>query len=405
MRELSIYIHIPFCVRKCLYCDFLSGKPKGNSMSDYAHALINEIKNAGAYAKDFTVETVFIGGGTPSIYGSNVISDIINTLRDAFESVRKGSFAPSEVTMECNPGTVDVDKLILYKKCGINRISLGLQSANYEELKMLGRIHRYEDWVNSVISARKAGFDNINVDLMSGLPGQSRESFADTLRKVLEYETEHISVYSLIVEENTPFYNMYNPDNMTDEQYDEWEREDRAIYDMTYDTLLSHGYRQYEISNYAKPGFACKHNLVYWNRGDYLGLGLGSSSMIGDIRFKNCTSLKKYMDYYSKSGAGAGTRLHAASLPDTLYMNTLHEDVQKLTGEEQMSEHVMLGLRKTEGIDIHEFDERYNADFMNQYREQIKKWTDAGMLEFTQGRICCTRRGLSVSNAIIVDFM
>ena len=405
MKDLSIYIHIPFCVRKCLYCDFLSEKPSGNRMSEYAYALINEIKQAGVYAENYNVGTVFIGGGTPSMYGSDVMSDILNTLKETFESIRKGSFAPSEVTIECNPGTVDMDKLESYKKCGVNRISFGLQSANYEELKMLGRIHTYEDWVNSVATARKAGFSNINVDLISGLPRQSRESFSNTLRKVLDYETEHISVYSLIVEENTPFYDMYHPDNMTDEQYDKWEREDRAIYDMTYDMLLSRGYTQYEISNYAKPGFACKHNLVYWNRGNYLGLGLGSSSMIDDIRFKNCSGLKKYIDYYTQPDADTGISFAASPLSDKFYTNAMHEDVQKLTREEQMSEHTMLGLRKAAGIDISEFNERYKTDFLKKYDWQVKKWTDAGMLELKRGRVCCTHRGLSVSNRIIVDFM
>ena len=405
MQDLSIYIHIPFCVRKCLYCDFLSDKPSGNGMSEYAFALINEIKQAGVYAENYNVGTVFIGGGTPSIYGHGVISDIINTLRETFENVRKGSYVPSEVTIECNPGTVDTDKLAEYKKCGVNRISLGLQSANYEELKMLGRIHRYEDWVSSVAAARKAGFDNINVDLISGLPKQRLESFTDTLRRVLEHETEHISVYSLIVEKNTPFYDMYNPDNMTDEQYDEWEREDRAIYDMTYDMLLSGGYSRYEISNYSKPGFECKHNLVYWNRGDYLGFGLGSSSMIDDIRFKNCISLKKYIDYYTEPDVGTGICLNASPLSDKFYTNTLHEDVQKLTKDEQMSEHIMLGLRKTAGIDINEFNERYETDFLKKYDRQFKKWTDAGMLEMKRGKVCCTHRGLNVSNGIIVDFI
>lgn len=405
MKDLSIYIHIPFCVRKCLYCDFLSEKPSGNSMSEYACALINEIKQAGVYAENYNVGTVFIGGGTPSIYGSDVMSEIINTLKETFESVRKGSYVPSEVTIECNPGTVDIEKFAAYKKCGVNRISLGLQSANYEELKMLGRIHRYEDWVNSVASARKSGFDNINVDLISGLPKQSLESFSDTLRKVLEYETEHISVYSLIVEENTPFYDMYNPDKMTVEQYDEWERKDRAIYDMTHDILLSCGYTRYEISNYSKPGFECRHNLVYWNRNDYLGFGLGSSSMIDDIRFKNCVSLKKYIEYYTKLDAGMGIRLNVSPLSDKFYTNPLYEDVQKLTREEQMSEHIMLGLRKTAGIDIGEFNELYKTDFLKTYSRQVEKWTDAGMLELKQGKVCCTQRGLSVSNGIIVDFI
>lgn len=405
MKDLSVYIHIPFCVRKCLYCDFLSEKPTGNSMSEYACALINEIKQAGIYAENYNVGTVFIGGGTPSIYGSDVISDILNNLKETFESVRKGSYTPSEVTIECNPGTVDVEKLAAYKKCGVNRISLGLQSANDEELKMLGRIHRYKEWVNSVAFARKAGFDNINVDLISGLPGQSRESFSDTLRSVLEHETEHISVYSLIVEENTPFYDMYNPDKMTDEQYDEWEREDRAIYDMTFDTLFSHGYTRYEISNYAKPGFECKHNLVYWNRGEYLGFGLGASSMIDDIRFKNCVSLKKYIDYYARPDAGTIKNLTVSPLSDRFYKNPLYEEVQKLTRDEQMSEHIMLGLRKTAGIDINEFNERYKTDFLKTYGRQVKKWTDSGMLELRHGKVCCTQRGLSVSNGIIVDFI
>lgn len=403
MKELSIYIHIPFCVRKCLYCDFLSEKPKGNSMSEYAHALINEIRQAGVYAENYTVNTVFIGGGTPSIYESTIISDIINTLRDTFENARKGSFAPSEVTIECNPGTVSYEKLVSYKKCGINRISLGLQSADDEELRMLGRIHRYADWFDSINAAKQAGFDNINADLISGLPWQNRETFSDTLRKVLAQEIRHISVYSLIVEKNTPFYEMYNPDNMTDEQYDAWEQEDRAIYDITYDILHSHEYHQYEISNYAKPGYECKHNLVYWNRGDYLGLGLGSSSMIDNIRFKNSSSLQKYIDYHTHPDNNK--KINKTPIMNNVYENPLHEDIQKLTKEEQMSEYIMLGLRKSSGIDIDNFNKQFDTDFLKKYEKQLKKWTDSGLLELKQNRLSCTHKGLSVSNSIIVDFI
>lgn len=403
MKELSIYIHIPFCVRKCLYCDFLSEKPKGNSMSEYAHALINEIKQAYVYAENYTVSTVFIGGGTPSIYESAITSEIVNTLRDTFENVRKGSFAPSEVTIECNPGTVSYEKLISYKKCGINRISLGLQSADDEELKMLGRIHRYADWLGSINAAKKAGFDNINADLISGLPWQNRETFSDTLRKVLVREISHISVYSLIVEENTPFYDMYNPDNMTDKQYDAWEQEDRAIYDITYDILHSHGYHQYEISNYAKPGYECKHNLVCWNRGDYLGLGLGSSSMIDNIRFKNSSNLQKYIDYHTQPDNNK--TINKNLIMNDVYENPLHEDIQKLTKEEQMSEYIMLGLRKSAGIDIKHFNEQFNTDFLKIYDRQVTKWSDAGLLVVKHDKLYCTHKGLSVSNGIIVDFM
>jgi len=388
-KDLSIYIHIPFCVKKCLYCDFLSAAPRENELKQYKEALINEIRRAAVYAHDYTVKTVFIGGGTPSIYEGQDMCDIVNELKSSFENIRGGSYAPFEVTIECNPGTVDYEKLVKFRECGINRISFGLQSADNDELKKLGRIHCYEDCVESVNAAKKAGFDNINIDLISGLVGQSVASFEKTLRKVMEQDVKHISVYSLIVEEGTPFYEMYNPDNMSDDEYEAWEETDRQIYDMTYELFLKNGYERYEISNYARPGYECKHNIVYWERGDYLGLGIGAASLMNEERFKNSSDITTYIKHFERDNG----------------QSFLHEEHEKLSKEDRLAEHIMLGLRKCNGISVKEVSDLYEIDFLTTYKDVIDKWVEAGCLEMKSGRLYCTEKGMSVNNSVIVDFV
>lgn len=382
MKELAVYIHIPFCVKKCLYCDFLSKTPCNNEIDRYLDALLKEIRLNAKYASDYTVKSIFIGGGTPSLLDADYIVNILNDLKQAFEIVRKGSYSPKEITIECNPGTVDYNKFLAYRSCGINRISLGLQSANDNELSMLGRIHTCKQWEQAVDAAKRAGFSNINTDLISGLPNQTRESFLYSLNKVIEKDIPHISVYSLIIEEGTPFYDKYNPNRLTEAEYDEWEKEDRFIYDMTHEELMKHGYKRYEISNYSKPGYECIHNLVYWNRGDYIGIGLGAASLINNVRFSNQTDLNEYIKG-----------------------NNSYDGYQELSADECLSEHIMLGLRKTEGISINETDEKYGINLLQEYGNVIDKWTNLGMLIIKGDRLHCTEQGLSISNSIIVDFL
>lgn len=383
-NNLAVYIHIPFCMKKCAYCDFLSARPKLGQLNDYKRAILEEISLKSDYAKKYTIKTIFIGGGTPSLPDAEYIRDILTRLRLSFEAVRKGSFAPDEVTIECNPGTVTQDKLRIYRISGINRLSFGLQSADDNELKLLGRIHNFKDWCISMEMARQAGFDNINVDLISGIPGQMSDSFSNTLNKVLRYKPEHISVYSLIIEEGTPFYDKYRPELLSESEIDSWEDEDRKIYEQTRTLLLQDDYARYEISNYAKPGFECKHNLVYWERGNYIGIGLGAASMIDNVRFSNTRNHSEYND--------SRHRLDESS-------------VEKLSIEDQMSEYVVLGLRKTAGISCEKFKDLFGKDINDVFGNPIKKWESTGMLVIESGRMHCTEDGLNICNRIMVDFL
>ena len=382
-KDLSVYIHIPFCVKKCNYCDFVSAPPEPGQLKAYADALCKEIKLSAAYADNFNIKTVFIGGGTPSLYDSSVMTYIIDTLKSTFENRRRGSCIPEEVTIECNPGTLDRNKLSDYKRAGINRLSIGLQSADDKELKLLGRIHTYEDWEKSMKLARECGFNNINTDIISGLLGQTVESFEDTLKKVLTYSPEHISVYSLIVEEGTPFYEIYAPEKLSEEETDKWEEEDRLIYEMTNRILSEYGYDRYEISNYAKKGCESRHNMVYWRRGNYLGLGISAASLINDVRFANTDSFSEYI-----------------AAP---YGSIKSKEV--LTEDEKMSESAFLALRTSYGISCKKFYDDFGKDIHKIYAEAIKKWTESGMLIERDGRIFCSEKGINICNMIMADFV
>ena len=284
----GIYIHIPFCVRKCAYCDFLSALADEKTQAEYVKALQTEIYQTAKLLSEnpYTVDTVFFGGGTPSILAPGHVKALADTLRESFPFAEN-----AEITIECNPGTLDEEKAAVYRQAGINRISFGLQSANNRELKMLGRIHTMEEFVQSYETARAAGFDNINIDLMSALPGQTFESFLHTLDTVLALKPEHISMYSLILEEGTALYEHLDrypalPDEDTE----------RQMYDTACLRLADNGYHQYEISNFAKEGKACRHNLSYWERKNYLGFGTGAASLLCEQRYTNTDSLALYID-------------------------------------------------------------------------------------------------------------
>ena len=291
MNGLEIYIHIPFCVKKCDYCDFLSAPADLETKEKYVEALINEIKLNKNKMSEYVVDTVFIGGGTPSLLEENQISKIMSVLRDNCNMSEN-----PEITIECNPGTITESKLLEYKKSGINRISFGLQSANDEELKSIGRIHNYAGFLESYNLARKCGFDNINVDLMSALPGQTLKSYEETLNKVVRLEPEHISAYSLIVEENTLMYDRVKKAQIKGINILPDEESERKMYYLTNNILRSNGYRKYEISNYSKPGKECKHNIGYWQRKEYLGFGIGAASLYKENRYNNISDINKYIE-------------------------------------------------------------------------------------------------------------
>lgn len=379
-KELELYIHIPFCVKKCAYCDFLSGPSTAEMIENYVAALIKEIKAYKKMALSYMVTTIFFGGGTPSILSGTQMQKIINALREVFQVAEQ-----AEISMEANPGTVTEENLKLYRMTGINRISFGLQTANNEELKILGRVHTYEQFLESFKMARQAGFNNINVDLISAIPNQTVESWEKSLYKVLELQPEHISAYSLIIEEGTPFAKWYGEGAEREGELPSEEVE-RAIYYHTEKILEEKGYYRYEISNYAKKGKECRHNLGYWERKEYLGLGLGASSLIDNQRFHNIEDLAHYIEY-----AGDLERLCC--------------DREILSEQEQMEEFVFLGLRKMQGISKKEFEALFSKTLENCYGDNIEKMKQKKLIEESEGYLRLTKQGIDISNYVFAEIL
>ena len=391
-KKLELYVHIPFCAKKCAYCDFLSFPAERDVQESYVDCLIEEIRQF-ELAEDYQVSTVFFGGGTPSILPGEDIMQILSVLKERFPYWGTLSFSSPkmreepEITIECNPGTLTREKLSCYKKAGINRLSMGLQSAQDSELMLLGRIHSYEQFLESFSLAREAGFSNINVDLMSALPGQSMESWRDTLHQVCRLSPEHISAYSLIIEEGTPFYEAYHEDAKRRENGDETEslpseEMERQMYEETKRVLESYGYQRYEISNYAKEGYACRHNIGYWNRTDYVGFGLGASSLQNPLRYKNTSVLADYLERdFSK------------------------KELLVLTKDNQIEETMFLGLRMTEGVSLRKFEERFSCPAEVVYGKQIRELKEKGLLEEKEGRVRLTEKGVDVSNGVLAEFL
>lgn len=380
-KILELYIHIPFCISKCKYCDFLSAPAQEETKVAYMQALCREIAERGKEYQDYVLNTVFIGGGTPTVVPAMWIKQVMEVVRQHYHLLKE-----AEVTMELNPATVDLEALQVYKAAGINRLSIGLQSANNEELKQLGRIHSYEQFVETYMQARLAGFANINVDIMSALPGQTLTSYRRTLERVtgLEPPPEHISAYSLIVEEGTPFYEAMETGmlNLPDEEIE------RSMYELTGKFLQEFGYGRYEISNYAKPGWECKHNLGYWERVNYLGVGIGAASLIENARFSNGRNLQGYL----------------------LQPAGVLENYQKLGISEQMEETMFLGLRKTKGVSVSDFEDYFGISFWQVYGEVTQKHIEDGLLEQRldeKGKkyIALTQKGMDVSNYVMADFL
>lgn len=376
-KDLGLYLHIPFCIRKCAYCDFLSGEGSEEEKENYTEALIKEIKSYEEFAKSYEVSTVFIGGGTPSCLEGEQTKKILAAVKETFSLAKK-----PEITMEMNPGTVTEEKLKLYKESGINRLSMGLQSVRDENLKLLGRIHTLEEFRQSFEFARQAGFENINLDMMSSLPGQDALSWENDLRTAASFNPEHISVYQLILEEGTGFYEKYadHPELLPDEETS------RAIYETTGEVLAELGYEQYEISNYAKPGKECRHNLKYWERGDYLGLGLGAASMVRNIRMNNTRDMKEYLEKCTEP-------------------KTMRKDVEFLEEPRQMEEFMFLGLRKTRGISKKEFRRVFGRDIDLVYEKALKKLLDSHMLLEKKDRLYLSKEGVLLSNTVLAEFL
>jgi len=381
-KDISIYVHIPFCVRKCLYCDFLSFDAKEDVIKDYFEALSQEVRESAKDYSDKVVKTIFFGGGTPSFPNEEYICGILDDIRNNYKLLDT-----AEISLELNPGTASYGKIKRYKEAGFNRLSIGVQSFDNDELKRIGRIHDSEAALRTFEDARKAGFDNINLDIMSALPGQSVESYLNTLNKAVSLCPEHISAYSLIVEKGTPFFDMdlELPDEETD----------RDMYHKTAKILHDFGYHRYEISNYAKDGFECEHNKVYWERGNYLGFGLGASSMIDDVRWSNIRKIDDYISFFSKNEP----------------LDNIRENVENLTLKARMEECMFLGLRLITGVDIDEFEHLFGKKIEEVYSEAIYKYTEWGLLKrFVEERtghehICLTTKGLDVCNTVMADFL
>lgn len=370
-NSFELYIHIPFCVRKCAYCDFLSAPGSEEAKASYTEALLREIEAVKTEKRE--VSSIFVGGGTPSALSPSLMGDIFEKIHKSF------SVAPdAEITIEANPGTLSKEKLFLYKNAGINRLSLGLQSPEEAELKSLGRIHTYEEFLESFSLAREAGFQNINVDLMCALPDQTYEGWIRNLRTVAALHPEHISAYSLIIEEGTPFAKRKL--NLPDEDTE------YRMYEDTAGILEEYGYEQYEISNYAKKGLVCRHNIGYWTRKEYLGLGLGAASLWGNQRFSNTSDFSAYL---KESGSPEKIR----------------ENRETLSLEDEMSEFMFLGLRMTEGVSKAEFLESFGTPIESVYGKVLDKYKNMGLLEEKEGRIFLTRAGIHVSNGVMAEFL
>ena len=408
-NNLELYIHTPFCVKKCAYCDFLSFPADTNTQIQYVHALLNEIRFYGERMGDYQVSTIYIGGGTPSWLEPELLVAIMDQVYNSFH-VREDA----EVSIECNPGTVTTAKLEAYRRAGINRLSIGLQSANNEELKVLGRIHTYEQFLKTYELARNAGYTNINIDLMSGLPRQSAESFADTLQKVIRLKPEHISAYSLIIEKGTPFYEKYKFDMVRQEagmQTELLPTED-DVYKMlklTQLVLAKAGYDRYEISNYAKPGYECRHNVGYWTRENYLGLGLGAASLVDNVRYSNTRELHEYIEichditilppevFAPEEGMAAPER--------NWFGSNLHTEASVVSRKGQMEEFMFLGLRMTGGISRNEFEANFGMPIEAAYVQVLPDLQAQKLIEKREGRVYLTDRGMDVANYVMAQFL
>ena len=424
MKSISIYIHIPFCVKKCQYCDFLSAPADSRAQEVYLRALKQEIREQAARYRKYEVQTVFIGGGTPTAVPCEKLCEVLKTV---FTCYRVNPQA--EISMEANPGTVTKEALLSYRKAGINRLSIGLQSADDGELKLLGRIHTYRDFLQTYRWAQEAGFTNINLDIMSALPGQSVENYKKTLETVLSLRPQHISAYSLIVEEGTPFYEKYGQESeklqATGEKQPDLpsEEEEREMYTLTEKLLATAGYHRYEISNYALPGMECRHNRVYWKRGNYVGFGLGAASMVENVRFENTRKMQEYLaEYEGVPGAeevsaevtqgdaqalsnGQEFSLREDTHSENEQVLSIRENVHPLSPQEQMEETMFLGLRLTEGVSKAEFHRQFGVSMEQIYGKVIQENIVQGLLADEAGYVCLTREGMDLSNYVMAQFL
>ncbi|AXH53237.1 radical SAM family heme chaperone HemW [Clostridium perfringens] len=376
MGKISLYIHIPFCAQKCLYCDFPSFARKDHLRKAYIEALNKEIISLREKHNNLEINTIFIGGGTPSVLEADELECLL-------KEVAKLNMAKDiEYSMECNPGNLTEEKLEVMKKYGVNRISMGLQAKQDNLLKGLGRIHNYKTFKENFLLAKKVGFNNINIDLMFGLPNQRLNEWEETLREIISLEPAHISAYSLIIEEGTAFYNLYENDKLKLPT----EEEERKMYHLAKKILEENGFNQYEISNYAKEGKECRHNLAYWNMDNWIGVGSAAASYINGKRIKNISSVEEYINSINEKGEAV-------------------EEIITNSKNDNMEEFMFMGLRKINGIDENEFKKRFSMNINDVYGEILNKYIDEGLLIRESGRIFLSEKGIEISNIIMADFL
>ena len=374
-KHIGIYIHIPFCKQKCYYCDFVSYCNKDNLIEKYIQAVKKEIQ---LQEIKTDIDTIYIGGGTPSYIEAKYIKEILEEIKT------KNISKEAEITIEVNPGTVTLDKLQEYKNCGINRLSIGLQSTQNNLLKTIGRIHNFEEFLETYKMARKVGFKNINVDLMLGLPNQKISELKESLEKVLELKPEHISVYSLIVEENTPIADKIEKNELILPE----EETERNMYWYVKNTLELNGFHHYEISNFAKKGFESKHNLNCWEQQEYIGIGTSAHSYVENVRYSNTENLEKYIDNIEQ-----GT-------PEN---NKIIHEVQN--ENDKKKEFMLLGLRKIDGIKISEFKKVFGDNPIYLFRNELKKLSDEELIEIDDDIIRLTNKGIDLANLVWEEFI
>ena len=384
-KPVGVYLHFPFCVKKCSYCDFLSGPADRGTKKAYSDALCREIYSFGreyvmqelfSEGEKIPVDTIFLGGGTPSVMDPADLTRVMETVLKVFDVLPE-----AEISMEMNPGTFR-EELLAFVKKSMGRVSLGLQSADDSELSRLGRIHTYSEFERCYAALRDAGISNINVDLMSAIPGQTLASWEKSLTRILSMEPEHISCYSLIIEEGTPFFELFEKGRLDLPGEDE----EREMYYLTERLMNAHGYHRYEISNYARPGYECRHNVRYWRRSPYIGFGIGAASLLDETRWSNTRDLQRYL-----SGSGS--------------LSDIREEIHHLSVREQMEEFMFLGLRMMEGVSAADFGEKFGCELDSVYGGVCEKLISEGLLVREGDRYKLTSRGIDVSNAVLAEFL
>lgn len=391
-KPLGLYLHIPFCIRKCNYCDFLSfGGVQEEEQKAYFHALAREIRYYGKiYNNKYYVDTIFIGGGTPSLVEEGLIDWLMTAVRESFVVVED-----AEISIESNPKTLTDRKLNAYLESGINRISIGVQSFDDGLLNDMGRVHNAEDFFKNYSAARECGFRNINIDLMFAIPGQTLKIWKDTLERAIGLAPEHISFYSLQLEEGTPFFSMFQEGSL--KQVDD--ELDRAMYHTAVGMLSDAGYGHYEISNAAKAGFQCRHNLKYWSMDDSLGLGLGAHSFMDGTRASNVTDLEEYIRAGLAESSGAGRE--ADDMSGSPFIQQRHRN----TREDDISEYLFTGLRKIRGIYLPDFQRRFGVSLDTIHGRTLEKYLAGRLLEMQDGWLRFTEKGIDISNTVLAEFV